>query len=63
VHEKRIHKLSPQEQQDLIATPWDIWERKSNEEYVELEYIEGEDEVAEQGRDLIWIEGGVMRCR
>jgi hypothetical protein len=27
-HEKRIHKLSHQDQQDLIATPWDIWERK-----------------------------------
>jgi hypothetical protein len=31
-HEKRVHKLSHQEQQDLIATPWDIWERKENEE-------------------------------
>jgi hypothetical protein len=24
---KETHKLSHQEQQDLIATPWDIWER------------------------------------
>jgi hypothetical protein len=47
-------------------TPWDpreisglqgIWERKENEEYVEPEYVEEEEEVAEQGRDQIWIEG------
>jgi hypothetical protein len=37
-HEKRIHKLSHHEQQDLIATPWQIWERKETEEYIEPEF-------------------------
>jgi hypothetical protein len=31
-HEKRIHKLSHHEQHDLIATPWQIWERKEIDE-------------------------------
>jgi hypothetical protein len=37
-HEKRKHKLSHHEQQDLIATPWQIWERKETNEYTEPEY-------------------------
>jgi hypothetical protein len=55
-HEKRKHKLSHQEQQDLIATPWDIWERKEIGEYMEPEYKEEEEEEAEQGKSYIWIE-------
>jgi hypothetical protein len=35
---KRVHKLSYHEQQDLIATPWQIWERKEADEYIEPEY-------------------------
>ena len=31
-HEKRIHKPSHHEQQDLIATPWQIWEREETDE-------------------------------
>jgi hypothetical protein len=60
-HEKIKHKLNHQEQRDLLATPWDIWERKNDEEYVEPEYayIEEED-VTEQEEGIIWIEGGVI---
>jgi hypothetical protein len=32
-HEKKIHKLSHHEQQDLIATPWQIWEKEETNEY------------------------------
>jgi hypothetical protein len=63
-HEKRIHKLSHtmSNKQDLIATPWHIWERKETDEYIEPEYCayEEEEESAEDGRDYIWIEGGVI---
>jgi hypothetical protein len=59
-HEKRIHQLSHHEQQDLIATPWQIWERKEIDEYIEPEHYEEEEETEEYGRDYIWIEGGVI---
>jgi hypothetical protein len=36
-HEKIIHKLSHHEQQDLIAMPWQIWERKEIDECIEPE--------------------------
>ena len=44
-HEKRIHKLSHHEQQDLIATPWQIWERKETNEYTEPKYYAEEEET------------------
>jgi hypothetical protein len=61
-HEKIIHKLSHHEQQDLIATPWQIWERKEIDEYahIEPEYYEEEEETEEQGGDYVWIKGGVI---
>jgi hypothetical protein len=59
-HEKIKHKLNHQEQRDLLATPWDIWERKNDEEYVEPEYAYIEEDVTEQEEGIIWIEGGVI---
>jgi uncharacterized protein YifE (UPF0438 family) len=59
-HEKRIHKLSHHEQQDLIATPWQIWERKETDEYIEPEYLEEEEETEEQGEEHVWIKSGVI---
>jgi hypothetical protein len=40
-------------QQDLIATPWQIWERKETDEYIEPEYYEGEEETEEQGEEQV----------
>jgi hypothetical protein len=59
-HEKRIHKLSQHEQQDLIATPWQIWERKETDEYIEPDYYEEEEETEEQDEEQVWIKGGVI---
>jgi hypothetical protein len=38
-HEKKVHKLNHHEQQDLIATPWQMWERADEDEYIEPDYI------------------------
>jgi hypothetical protein len=35
-------------------------QRKENGEYIEPEFNEEEEETVEQGRDYIWIEGGVI---
>jgi hypothetical protein len=59
-HEKRKHKLSHHEQQDLIATPWQIWERKETNEYTEPEYYEEEEETEEREGDKVWIGSGVI---
>jgi hypothetical protein len=59
-HEKRKHKLSHHEQQDLIATPWQIWERKETNEYTEPEYYAEEEETEEREGDKVWIGGGVI---
>ena len=58
-HQKRIHKLSHHEQQDLIATPWQIWERKEADEHIEPEYYEEEEETEEQSEEQVWIKSGV----
>jgi hypothetical protein len=42
-HEKKVHKLNHHEQQDLIATPWQIWERADEDEYIEPDYIKDTD--------------------
>ena len=47
-HEKKIHKLSHHEQQDLIATPWQIWEKEETNEYIEPEYYEIEEDTRVQ---------------
>jgi hypothetical protein len=44
-HEKKIHKLNHHEQQDLIATPWQIWERAKATEYIEPDYLEDSGEL------------------
>jgi hypothetical protein len=59
-HQKGIYKLSHHEQQDLIATPWQIWERKETDEYIEPEYFEEEEETKEQGEEHVWIKSGVI---
>ena len=56
-------KLSHHEQQDLIATPWQIWERADEDEYIEPDYIEdtGNQEGAEErGEKQVWIDRGVI---
>ena len=57
---KRVHKLSHHEQQDLIATPWQIWERKEADEHIEPEYYEEEEETEEQSEEQVWIKSGVI---
>jgi hypothetical protein len=47
-HEKKIHKLSHHEQQDLRATPWQIWEKEETNEYIEPEYYEIEEDTRVQ---------------
>jgi hypothetical protein len=62
-HEKRKHKLSHHEQQDLTATPWQIWERKETNEYTEPEYYEEEEETEEREGDKVWIGSGVIEMK
>jgi hypothetical protein len=59
-HDKRKHELSHHEQHDLIATPWQIWERKETNEYTEPEYYAEEEETKEREGDNVWIGGGVI---
>jgi hypothetical protein len=62
-HEKRKHKLSHHEQQDLTATPWQIWERKETNEYTEPEYYEEEEETEEREGDKVWTGSGVIEMK
>jgi hypothetical protein len=57
--EENTQAKPPYEQQDLIATPWQIWERKETDEYIEPEYLEEEEETEEQGEEHVWIKSGV----
>jgi hypothetical protein len=61
-HEKKIHKLSHHEQQDLIATPWQIWEKEETNEYIEPEYAydEIEEDTEEREEEQVWIKRGVI---
>ena len=52
-HEKKIHKLSHHEQQDLIATPWQIWEKEETNEYIEPEYYEVEEDTEERDEEQV----------
>ena len=62
-HEKKIHKLNHHEQQDLIATPWQIWERAEENEYIEQDYIKDTDNqegAEEREEEQVWIDRGVI---
>ena len=58
-----MHKLSHQEQQDLIATPWQLWENEEVEEYIEPEYIEdtgNQEGTEEREEEQVWIDREVI---
>jgi hypothetical protein len=58
-----VHKLNHQEQQDLIATPWQIWEREEVDEYIEPEYIEdtgNQEGTEEREEEQVWIDREVI---
>jgi hypothetical protein len=58
-HEKKIHKLNHHEPQDLIATPWQIWERADVDEYIEPGCTEDTgNQVGEEEREeeQVWID-------
>jgi hypothetical protein len=57
-HEKIIHKPSHHEQQDLIATSWQIWEREETNEYIEPVYYE--EDTEERDEEQVWIKRGVI---
>jgi hypothetical protein len=57
--EKKIHKLNHHEQQDLIATPWQIWEIAEVNEYIEPDYIEdtgNQEGKEEREEEQVWID-------
>jgi hypothetical protein len=58
-----LQVLYKHEQQDLIATPWQIWERIEVNEYIEPDYHEDSDEqegVEEREEEQVWIDKGVI---
>jgi hypothetical protein len=62
-HEKKMHKLNHHEQQDLIATSWQIWERAEVNEYIEPDYLEDTGELEgseEREEEQVWIDRGVI---
>jgi hypothetical protein len=59
-HEKKIHKLSHHEQQDLIATPWQIWEKEETNEYIEPYHYEAQEDTEERDEEQVWIKRGVV---
>jgi hypothetical protein len=62
-HENKVHKLSHHEQQDLIATPWQIWERADEDEYIEPDYLKDTDNqegTEEREEEQVWIEREVI---
>jgi hypothetical protein len=59
MNEKKIHKLNHHEQQDLIATPWQMWERAEVNEYIEPDYHEDSEEregAEEREEEQVWID-------
>ena len=58
-----MHKLNHHEQQDLIATPWQIWERVDEDEYIEPDYIEdtgNQEGTEEREEEPVWIDREVI---
>jgi hypothetical protein len=58
--EENTQAISHHEQQDLIATPWQIWERDETNEYIEPEYYEEEQDTEERDEEQVWIKRGVI---
>jgi hypothetical protein len=60
-HEKKVHKPNHHEQQDPIATPWQIWERAEEDEYIEPDCIKDTDNqegAEEREEEQVWIDRG-----
>jgi hypothetical protein len=60
---KKKHKLNHHEQQDLIATPWQIWERAEVNEYIEPDCLEDtgvRKGAEEREEEQVWIDRGVI---
>jgi hypothetical protein len=45
---------------NLIATPWQIWEKEETHEYIEPDYFESEEDTEEREEEQVWIERGVI---